>query len=234
MNKATLILCFLLFALIALFPAGVFISACFGCTFELISISAFSIIIAILSICIVVFSPVSKETTKCKTIHILMAILAPISLINAVLYIFVCPKIWVVACVFVAAGCCCYFTVKYGKPLVLKITALVLSAIIALPAVPFSFIALFFGNLGQNTVVQTVESPNGKYYAQVIDSDQGALGGDTTVNVYQHAGINAVIFKIEKMPQEVYFGDWGEFEYMQIYWKDDRHLVINSVVYEIE
>lgn len=62
----------------------------------------------------------------------------------------------------------------------------------------FDFIALIFGNIGQNTVVQTVESPSGKYYAQVIDSDQGALGGDTLVDVYEKSKINAILFKIEK------------------------------------
>lgn len=50
----------------------------------------------------------------------------------------------------------------------------------------------------------------------------------------QEGGINAIIFKIEKKPQRVYFGDWGEFVNMQIYWKDDGCLVINSVEYEIE
>ena len=31
-----------------------------------------------------------------------------------------------------------------------------------------------------------------------------------------------------------YFGEWGEFENMQNYWKDDNCLVINSVEYRIE
>ncbi len=94
--------------------------------------------------------------------------------------------------------------------------------------------ALTFGNIGQNTVVKTVSSPSGKYYAQVIDSDQGALGGDTHVDVYQECGINALLFRIEKNPRRVYFGDWGEYENMKIYWKDDNCLVINSVEYEME
>lgn len=98
----------------------------------------------------------------------------------------------------------------------------------------FSFITLIFGNIGQNTVVQTVESPNGKYYAQVIDSNQGALGGDTLVDVYKKSGINFILFRIEKKPQRVYFGDWGDFENMQIDWKDNGCLVINSVEYQIK
>lgn len=135
---------------------------------------------------------------------------------------------------FISAGCCCLLTVKHGRPVVLKIATLVLSGLMVLPIGYFCFIALIFGNIGQNTVVQTVESPSGKYYAQVIDSDQGALGGDTFVDVYEKSGINTIIFKIEKKPQRVYSGDWGEFENMQIYWKNDGCLVINSAEHEIE
>ena len=103
-----------------------------------------------------------------------------------------------------------------------------------LPIGFFGFIALIFGNFGQNTVVQSVESPNGIYYAEVIDSDQGALGGDTLVDVYENKGIDTLIFKISKEPQRIYHGDWGEFYDMELYWKDDYCLVINSVEYTIK
>ncbi len=234
MKKAISILMCLLFSLTILYPAGVIITACLGYSFELISISAFAVAIAVLSVCIVILDLVFKNQLESKTVQILLAIITPLSLINAVFYIFECPQIWVIASALLSAACCCYLTVKHGKPLSLKITALVLSALMILPIGFFSFIALIFGNIGQNTVVKTVESPNGKYYAQVIDSDQGALGGDTLVDVYEKNGINAILFKIEKKPQRVYFGDWGEFEKMQIHWKDDRCLVINSIEYEIE
>ncbi len=234
MKKTMSSLMCLLFSLTILYPAGVIITACLGYSFELISISVFAVAIAVLSVCIVILDLVFKNQLESKTVQILLAIITPLSLINAVFYIFACPQIWVIASALLSAACCCYLTVKYGKPLSLKITALVLSALMILPIGFFSFIALIFGNIGQNTVVKTVESPNGKYYAQVIDSDQGALGGDTLVNVYEKSGINAILFKIEKKPQRVYFGDWGEFENMQIHWKDDRCLVINSVEYEIE
>ena len=38
------------------------------------------------------------------------------------------------------------------------------------------FIALTLGNFSENTVVQTIESPNGEYYAQVIDSAHQTIG----------------------------------------------------------
>lgn len=234
MKKAVSILMCLLFVLTILYPAGVITTACIGYNFELISISAFAVALAALSVCVIVLDLLCKNTLENKVIRILLAIITPLSLINAVFYIFECPQIWVIASAFLSAGCCCYLTVKHGKPLSLKIITLVLSALMLLPIGFFRFIALIFGNIGQNTVVRTVESPSGKYYAQVIDSDQGALGGDTLVDVYQDCRINAILFKIEKKPQRVYFGDWGEFENMQIHWKDDNCLVINSVEYEIE
>ncbi len=232
-RKAISILIILLFVLTILYPAGVIATACFGYRFALISISAFSVALAVLSVCIVVLNLVFKEPPESKTIPILMAIMPPLSLINAAFYIFACPQGWVVANVFVSAVCCCFLAVKYGRPLLPMIVALVLSALMIVPLGFISFILSIFGSIGQNTVVQTVESPSGKYYAQVIDSDQGALGGDTLVDVYKKSGINAILFKIEKKPQRVYFGEWGEYETMQIYWKDDRCLVINSVEYII-
>ncbi|MBQ7888554.1 MAG: hypothetical protein IJ356_02210 [Erysipelotrichaceae bacterium] len=234
MKKVVSFLMWLLFILTTLYPAGVLITACFGYGFELISISAFAIVLAVLSVCIVVLDNVHKNALENKALRILLAIITPFSLINAVFYIFENPKIWVIAGVLISAGCCFYLTIKYGKPLALKIIALVLSALMVLPIGFISFILLIFGNIGQNTIVQTVESPSGKYYAQVIDSDQGALGGDTLVDVYEKSGINAILFKIEKKPQRVYFGEWGEFNNMQIYWKDDECLIINSTEYPIK
>ena len=116
----------------------------------------------------------------------------------------------------------------------MKITASILYALLILFFSCLSFFMLIFGNIGQNTVVRTLESPSGKYCAQVIDSDQGALGGDTLVDVYKKSGVNLILFKIEKKPQLVYCGDWGEFNNMKIHWKGNNCLVINSVEYEIE
>ena len=98
----------------------------------------------------------------------------------------------------------------------------------------FAFMMLTFGIIGQNTVIKNIESPNGNFYAQVIDSDQGALGGDTLVNVYEKRGIDTFIFRLKDKPQRVYLGEWREYESMHISWKNDKCLVINSVEYEIK
>lgn len=233
MKKAISVLLCLLFVLTILYPVGVLTAARAGYNFELVSVSAFAIAIAALSVGIVVLDLACKITIENKATQILLAVTTPLSLINAAFYVFSCPQIWVIASVFLSVGCCCYLTFKCVKPLAIKLPALVVSAAMILPIGIFSFFVFLLGNFGQDTVVKTVESPNGEYYAQVIDSDQGALGGDTRVNVYKN-GVNLILFKIQKKPQNVYFGDWGEYKNMQIYWKDDNCLIINSVEYEIE
>ena len=234
MKKTVPVLLFLLFGLTVLYPAGVIITGCFGYHFALFSVSGFAIGLTALSVLTVVLDLACRNTTDNTALQILLAILVPLSLINSVFCVFACPQILVIASLLLSTGCCCYLTAKHGKPLGLKIAAFVLAGVMILPIGFFNFLALFFGNFGQDTVVKAVASPSGEYYAQVIDSDQGALGGDTVVDVYQDWELNALLFKITKSPQQVYFGDWGEFENMQIYWKDDHCLVINSVEYEIE
>ncbi len=234
MKKITPILVWLLFILTILYPLGVLGASCFGYRFEPTSFSAFAVAIATLSIGIVVNDCIFKNKLETKGLRILSVLILPFSLINAAFYIIACSKIWIAACVLISVGCCCYLTVKYSKPPALKKTAIILSALMILPLGYMSFISLIFGDIGHNTVVQTVESPSGEYYAKVIDSDQGALAGNTFVDVYEKSKINTIIFKIEKKPQRVYTGDWDEFDNMQIYWRDDEHLIINSTEYNIK
>lgn len=237
MKKATSCLLYVLFALILLYPAGTLIAGCFGYNFKLISVPTFAIATAILSIGTVVSDHIFKNTPQNRATPILLAIITPLSLINVAFYIFTLLQFWVPIILWIPVVCCFYLTVKHRdsqKREAPILIAFILSVLIALPVGFFSFIALIFGNIGQNTIVQTVESPTGEYYAQVIDSDQGALGGDTLVDVYKKSGIDAIIFKIEKKPQRIYWGNWGEFENMKVYWKDDNCLVINSNEYVIK
>jgi hypothetical protein len=143
-------------------------------------------------------------------------------------------QVLIVASGVVCFVCCCILTVKHAKPMALKIVALILSAMMVIPIGFFSLLVVFFP-IGQNTVVQTVESPNATYRAEVLDIDQGALGGDTVVDVYEtNKHYKLFLFTISKKPQRVYIGNWGEFKSMRIRWEDEHYLVINSRKYHIE
>ncbi len=234
MKKAISILICLQFVLAVFYPVGILISSLFGYEFILISPLIFAIVTAVFSVCVVILDLCFKHIVENKVICVLLSIYLPLSLIGAVLYMFACPEKWVVVSVFVTAICCGFLSVKHGRPLVIKVLALILSVLMLFHVGLCGFFVFIFGLFGQSTVVQTVKSPSGNYYAEVIDSDDGALGGDTIVYVYEKSKLDLFIFKVEKKPQRVYLGPWGEFNNMQIYWKNDSCLVINSVDYIIE
>ena len=90
----------------------------------------------------------------------------------------------------------------------------------------FAFlIKLTFGGMWENTVVEKIPSPGGNYYAEVIDSNQGAMGGNTFVDVREQG--------LFKESVRIYTGVYGEFNSMEIYWKGENCLVINGVEYDI-
>lgn len=239
-KKATKILHYVLFSIIALLPTGKLITAIFGYTFELFSIPVYAVVTALLAVCTVAFSVVQKEQIYDRNFNVILALLTPLSLINAVVLFVECIQTdivlrsIVILCCIVCAVCCFALDIMNGQKPLRKIITLVLSGLLSIPVGYVGFLTLIFGGIGQDTVVQTVQSPAGTYYAEVIDSDQGALGGDTIVQVREDKGFNALLFKVEKKPQTVYFGQWGEFMDMEVYWKNNNCLVINSTEYEIQ
>lgn len=238
-KKITKLLHYVLFSLIALLPAGKLITAIFGYTFALFSIPVFAVVTALLAVCTVVLSIIQKEPIYDRGFNVVLALLTPLSLINAVVLFVECVQAdiifrgTVILCCIVCTACCIALDIMNGQKRLRKIITLVLTLLLSIPVGYIGFIALIFGGIRQDTVVQTVRSPEGTYYAEVIDSDQGALGGDTIVNVREDKGFDALLFKVEKKPQRVYFGQWGEFMDMEVYWKNNNCLVINSTEYEI-
>ena len=234
MRKTVPLLMRIWFVLTALYPAGVILTAFIGYRFELISVLFFAVLISVLSVFLLILDVVYKNTLDDNVDKALSAIITPLSLLNVALYVYKNSQILVILCTLITSCCCCYFTIKYGKPLTLKVFTLVSSGLMILPVGLLCFLFVVLGDVSKNTVVETEESPSGKYYAQVIDNDQGALGGATMVYVYKKSGVNLLLFKIQKKPERVYLGDCGEYEDMRIYWKDDKYLVINSDEYDIK
>lgn len=250
----------LLYFLTALLPAGAIISYLFECTFKLISIPGFTLGLAVLGVCLVILDFCSKYKIKNKAFSVFLATLLPLAMINAMFIGVTCDQLFnsildllfdgqsflrsiqavsleeylTVMAVLIHLICCCLLTVRQVKPLSLSITSLCISLLMSLPIAYILMIALMIGGLSNETVVKTIQSPDGTYCAQVVDSDQGALGGNTNVEVYENQKIDILLFKIQKHPKRIYSGDWMEYETMEIYWKDDGCLVINSVEYQIE
>ena len=231
MKRKLSLLCYILFFLTILFMTGKLLLSFIGYTIELFSIPVFSVLLAGLSICIVVLDIVYKNTIEDKALRVFMAIITPLSMLNAALYLLVCGELIVLISTTLCTCCCLYLGIKHGKPLALKIVALALAAMMFWPMCILSFLSIL--PIGKNTVIKTVESPNGNYYAELIDSDQGALGGDTLVVVHHKRGLNLLLFAIKKKSQTVYLGPWGQRN-KKIYWKDEHCVVVDSVEHPIK
>lgn len=177
LKKTVTVLSYLLFALTVLYPVGVLSTALAGYRFEPVSLPVFVCIVAVLSLFVAVFY--SKYEPENKGVSVLLAVITPLSLINAVFCVYRCPCLVVLAGVILASACCCSLTVSRGRPSALKVVSLVLSGITVVPMLYSCFFSLLFSYWGTLTVIKTVESPNGQYYAEVIESNQGALGGES-------------------------------------------------------
>jgi len=64
-------------------------------------------------------------------------------------------------------------------------------------------------NFGETTVVDTFESTDGTYYAELISDSEGALGGSTRVKVYKNNDIDFLILEIRKPKKDIYVGNWA-------------------------
>jgi len=170
----------------------------------------------------------NKEKTVNTVTAILSAIIVPLSVVNLLVCVWencsfavlLMTLVWVIVSFLLMYRC--------GKNGILT-GVLTGFSVLLLVIVLFLMVILLFFTIGQNTVVQTLPSPNGTYYAEVIDSDQGALGGDTLVEVYDtRKQLDLFLITVQKNPQRVYFGDWGDFKTMTLQWESEQVLRING------
>lgn len=111
------------------------------------------------------------------------------------------------------------------------------SAVTILFSLAIFFLVFFqatFGQIGCTEIVRTLPSPDGTYCAHLINSDQGALGGDTLVEVHDtRYSLDLFFFQVRRESRLVYLGEWGEFQTMDLSWKDDQTLMIDGTIYPV-
>ncbi|MBQ8815209.1 MAG: hypothetical protein IJZ85_12030 [Lachnospiraceae bacterium] len=113
---------------------------------------------------------------------------------------------------------------------VLKVICTIISATMLLLFAVVAVMFFTFGQIGYKTTVNICVSPEGTHRAEVIDCNQGALGGDTVVEVYdERCRLDLYFIEIYKAPEMVYLGEWGEFKDMEVYWESEQVLIINGL-----
>lgn len=234
MKKTVSVLLYSVLAVSVIFPAGFLASMYYGYLFKLVSVPALGSLSLLLTALSLTVSLSGGEKAKSGALCSLPSILTPLALINVMLCADAGSASGVVLNL-ASAACLCFMAIKYVKPFALKLAPLAVAAFLCLPML-FSCFFLAVGDFGQRTVVETVSSTAETYYAEVVDHDQGALGGSTSVIVRKRKPVvvNAIVFSVEKEPKSIYVGGWGAYEDINIYWKNDSSLVVNSVEYNID
>lgn len=212
----------MLLGLFALYPLGAALAAFpLGCRITLASRPACAAVFAVLAVALTTLICAQKPPES--------ALPAPLPILYAAnwfLYVRGPDKSAVVIWLLTAAGICSLILLRHTKPGVARRIAAGLGIPLFLLVGFLSLLIMIFGGL--ETTVQSVPSPQRTYIAQVVDRNEGALGGSTRAEVRQTV-LDLGIFRIEKPPVRVYSGRWREFNAVD--WKDDHTLVINGAEY---
>lgn len=234
MKKLLSVLSCLLLALVTFCPVISLICTVLGYKFTLVNPSAFAIVIFVLTAITVLVSIVSKEVLENKIICIVISLLTPLALINTGFYVRTCGTLWIVASVLICVGCG-YLTIRHGKPLIVRTGAMVMAAGLFLPMVFLCFVLSVAGKTQNYVVLDTVDSPTGAYYAEILNNNQGEKGGTKMVHIYPEKDIDTPVFQIRKkriiIYEEFYKANEAEQVKIVVQWKDDNHLVINGKNY---
>ena len=232
MKKAMTVLSVLMLAFLHVYPLGWLLSYHSGHNFAWQNATIVAAVLAVGFAAAVVGDMLRRDRAHSVLSAVMWTLTPPLVLINGLLQ--ASGGVFVILCYALSAGCSLYLAVRRGRPLVLKVISLVESGgWIALIALATLIVMVFGGLAGEETVVKTLTSPEGTYYAEVVDSDQGAMGGETYVQVYHPPIFSCFLFKVEDPPEVIYTGKWGAYKTMNIHWIDDHNLMVDGKLYRI-
>ncbi len=224
----------ILCVLFALYPAGKAIGALCGYDLVLRSPPATLGVLAALSLAVLVALLLTK-TVLPRAQAFCAALLLPLSIVNGLVCVF--ESDWKATIVFVLVCCACslFLFIQSSSPFLFKMACTGLSALLVAASLFAAFVGSVLGDdFVSNATVKAVPSPTGGAIADVIDSNQGVLGGDTLVVVRDTRGpIHLGLLDLSKSPLCVYTGEWGESTTMRISWVDEQTLLINGLEYSV-
>lgn len=142
-------------------------------------------------------------------------------------YSFVCFVLLALVSVVSAAVVMFHEVPERGVKIGFTITTLVAGAVVWL----FLFLSLFLGDFGVTRVMYSKQSPGGKYVAEVIDDDQGALGGYTIVKMRRKESFSFLIGRVYKTPVTLCYRGWGLWDEIEFDWVDEDTLMVDGKEY---
>lgn len=230
MKKSIVIIGAVSIGLLAVFPLLVLVFACCGYDFSLRNYDVVALVTCVMSVAhVVLFATIGRRKSN-GAFGIMCGVSLLLYPLNFIFWMF---KSGESAVVFICAVVCfaslVAVTMMCKKFFVFRLVSVILAGVMLMHYVPI----MILGSIGSEEIVEKIESPSKKYYAELVNADQGALGGDTIVNVYETVGFENFMFTVKAFPKEVYRGDWYEWENLDMYWKNDTCLCINSQEIEV-
>ncbi len=232
LKRAAHILIFLLFLVYMVMPAVSLINLLTDYSVWIYSYHAYAFITAAISLALVVNSFFVKHIVMAKAEILYILFMPFLPLVNWICYI--TPMGWKLTALYMpfCFTCALFYMLRHIKQVKRKIIVSLTCIIFFIPICFISLLDALFGEFGVNKVIQVEYSPDKKYKAEVVDSDKGALGGAVYVNICNSEPVIDLYFiKVSKKPHCVYSGEWGGYEEMELYWKDNHILSVNGSEY---
>lgn len=94
-------------------------------------------------------------------------------------------------------------------------------------------LALTVFPISERKMVCWADSPDGRYTAVVWEVDEGALGGNTVVEITDHvSGFDIGLGTFGRRPRRVHTGPWGEWADGPFCWEDADTLLFNDMRFD--
>ena len=161
-------------------------------------------------------------------------LLLPAALVNTICASFEAHFVSILLVAFSCVGALLIFLILPIRKW-LKILGYAVSGELAIITTMVALFALTFGMIGViTTVVQEVKSPDGQYTAYLTDVDQGALGGDTRIEIMKKP-INTPFGRYSSY----YYRDWddwagvGVLSEITFEWLDNETLIYGNTEIDI-
>ena len=201
----------------AFIPFCLLYSNLLGFDFSLSDYTLFSIIFVFVSVLMLVAVFVKTELFIGKVFSCLFGGAVPLGFVVWLFYLSKSNLSCETGCVLLAVFCIIAIIIRIVKGRKAKIITSISCVVSFLVVTFFMIFFLFMGSIGTSTVLDTIQSP--------------AFGGNTVVEVSKKRKSDILIFCFEEKGKQIYIGEWNEYDDMEIYWKDDSCLVINSKEY---
>jgi len=124
--------------------------------------------------------------------------------------------------------------IRFAKPIVLKVAIMVV-AVLALPILSFfSYVSMVYVD-STVAVVESLDSPDSTFFAEVINETKADGAKHTYVNVSEkNADVDFGCCAFEKIPFRAYSSKGESFDDVDVEWKSAGIIVVNGHEYAIK